>query len=89
MRVNDRNKVTVCFRLNTAFSHFFFFFFFVKTVISYEFIILQAKIIIHARSITVYNIVYILKNIKNKSYDTIYVFKNYFVTVLLVFSFQF
>ena len=33
--------------------------------------------------------VYVLKNIKNWSHDTIHVFKNYFVTVLSVFSFQF
>ena len=33
--------------------------------------------------------VYLLKNIKNRSHDTIHVFKNYFATVLSVFSFQF
>ena len=30
--------------------------------------------------------VHILKNIKNGSHDTIYIFKNYFVTVFSVFS---
>ena len=33
--------------------------------------------------------VYVLKNIKNRSHDTIYTIKNYFVTVFSVFSFQF
>ena len=33
--------------------------------------------------------VHILKNIKNESHDTIYTFKNYFITVFSVFSFQF
>ena len=33
--------------------------------------------------------VYVLKNIKNGSHGTIHTFKNYFVTVLSVFSFQF
>ena len=32
--------------------------------------------------------VHVLKNIKNGSHDTIHAFKNYFVTVLSVFSFQ-
>ena len=35
------------------------------------------------------HIVHALKNIKNESHGTIYTFKNYFVTVLSVFSFQF
>ena len=34
-------------------------------------------------------IVYTLKNIKNGSHDTIYTFKNYFVTVFSIFNFQF
>ena len=33
--------------------------------------------------------VHVLKNIKNRSHGTIYIFKNYFVTVFSVFSFQF
>ena len=33
--------------------------------------------------------VHALKNIKNWSHGTIYTFKNYFATVLLIFSFQF
>ena len=47
------------------------------------------KITIYLLFITVYSTVHILKNIKNESHDTIHTFKNYFVTVLLVFSFQF
>ena len=34
------------------------------------------------------NTVYIFKNIKNGSYDTIYIFKNYFVTIFSVFNFR-
>ena len=34
-------------------------------------------------------IVYVLKNIKNGSHDTIYTFKNYFATVSSIFNFQF
>ena len=33
--------------------------------------------------------VYVLKNIKNGSHDTIYIFKYYFATMFSVFSFQF
>ena len=33
--------------------------------------------------------VHVLKNIKNESHDTIYTFKNYFITMFSVFSFQF
>ena len=47
------------------------------------------KIIIHALFITIHSIVHALENIKNESYGTIYTFKNYFATVLSVFSFQF
>ena len=32
---------------------------------------------------------YILKNIKNEPHNIIYIFKNYFTTILSVFSFQF
>ena len=32
--------------------------------------------------------IHVLKNIKNRSFDTIYTFKNYFVTVLSVFNFN-
>ena len=49
----------------------------------------ETKIIIHTLFITVHSTVHALKNIKNESHDTIYTFKNYFVTVLSIFSFQF
>ena len=42
------------------------------------------KITIHILFITVHA----LKIIKNEFYDTIHIFKNYFITVLLVFSFN-
>ena len=41
-------------------------------------------LIIHALFITVY----VLKNIKNRSHDTIHIFKNYFTTILSIFSFS-
>ena len=47
------------------------------------------KITVYILFITVHSTVYELKNIKNWSYDTIHTFKNYFTTVLLIFSFQF
>ena len=46
------------------------------------------KITIYALFIIVHNTGHALKNIKNGSYDTIHTFKNYFVTVLSVFSFS-
>ena len=47
------------------------------------------KITVHALFITVHSTVHALKNIKNGSHGIIHTFKNYFATVLLVFSFQF
>ena len=47
------------------------------------------KITVYILFITVYSTVHELTNIKNGSYDTIHTFKNYFTTVLLIFSFQF
>ena len=47
------------------------------------------KITVHILFITVHGTVHKLKNIKNESYRTIHTFKNYFTTVLLIFSFQF
>ena len=49
----------------------------------------ETKITAHALLTTVHNTVHALKNIKNGSHDTIHTFKNYFTTVLSVFSFQF
>ena len=46
------------------------------------------KITVYALFITVHSTVHALKNIKNGSHGTIHTFKNYFVTVLLVFSFS-
>ena len=87
------NNVTVWIAINPAarfqfhvfFFFFFFFFSYTWTVTSHGFIVQGTKFTIYALFITVY----ILKNIKNRSHGTIYTFKNYFITVLLVFSFQF
>ena len=46
------------------------------------------KITVHTLFITIYSTVHTLKNIKNESHGTIYTFKNYFTTVLSVFSFS-
>ena len=77
-------------RLRILRFQIFFFFFFVLHVNSnsYRFTV-QEKITVHILFITVHSIVHALKNIKNESYGTIYIFKNYFVTVLSVFSFMF
>ena len=73
--------------------HFSIFFFFLFpctwTVISHRFTVYETKITIHVLFITVHSTVYALKNIKNGSHGTIHTFKNYFATVLSVFSFQF
>ena len=45
----------------------------------------ETKVTTYALFITVYA----LKNIKNGSHGTIHIFKNYFATVLSVFSFKF
>ena len=46
------------------------------------------KITVHALFITIHNTVHALKNIKNKSHDTIHTFKNYFIIILSVFNFN-
>ena len=63
-----------------------FFFFFPERVSS-----LGDKSTVHALLITIYVLfitVHRLKNIKNMSYGTIHTFKNYFVTVFSIFSFN-
>ena len=70
----------------------FFILFFIScawTVTSHGITVHETKITVYALFITVYSTVYVLKNIKNWSHGTIHTFKNYFVTVLSVFSFQF
>ena len=73
--------VTVCIPrfLTSAFSSFFFFFLFfcVNSNLTWVYC-----------SYTVWYCLCI-KNIKNGSHDTIYIFKNYFAIVFLVFNFQF
>ena len=48
----------------------------------------ETKNTIYEIFITVYNTVYTLENIKNKSHDAIYRFKKYFATVLSIFNFN-
>ena len=65
----------------------FFFFFFPSSISA-----LRDKSTVHALLSIVhilFNTIYKLKNIKNESYGTIHTFKNYFVTIFSVFSFQF
>ena len=75
----SKSLIPLCDRLHIA-STFFTFFFSFFTRICW----LWGQIFTHC----VYT-VYVLKNIKNRSHDTIYTFKNYFVAVFSVFSFQF
>ena len=80
-------KVTVWIVMNpaTRFLLFFFFFFFLRMNSNLTwFAVQRTKITIYALFITVHA----LKNIKNGSYGIIYTFKNYFATVLSVFSFS-
>ena len=63
-------------------SSFAFFFFFLRVNSNLTWI--HCLCTVHHYSRTVY----VLKNIKNGSHDTIHAFKNYFATVLSVFSFN-
>ena len=63
----------------------FFFFLRAWTVTSHGFTVHALFGTVHA----LFSTVYVLKNIKNRSHDTIYTIKNYFATVFSVFSFQF
>ena len=82
-------------RLDSAFTescvhHFFFFFFFFCFHAFKEGQILLFRDNFYCLyTVLSLFIVYTLKNIKNRSHDTIYTFKNYFATVFSVFSFQF
>ena len=71
------------------FPLFPFFFSCAWTVISHGFTVQETKFTVHALFITVHSTIHTLKNIKNESYGTIHIFKNYFATVLSVFNFQF
>ena len=65
------------------FSVFFFFFF------CPHLLILGDNFYCYEQCIHCAYTVHVLKNIKNRSHDTIYTFKYYFATVFSVFSFQF
>ena len=88
--------------LDSAFSaescvafFFFFFFFFLFSFTRFK---EETKFTIHETNVTVLilfiyyswdpHLLYSEKNIKNESHDTIYTFKNYFVTVFSVIHFQ-
>ena len=78
------------------FSFFFFFFFFTHfREGETKFTVYETNVTVHALFwyclCTVHGThsYFIQKNIKNGSHSTIYTFKNYFVTVFSVFSFQF
>ena len=69
-----------------AFFHFFFFFLpsFHAFCFFFSFFFFFGSWTVTSHVFTVHT----LKNIKNGSHDTIHVFKNYFVTILSVFSFS-
>ena len=77
------------------FSFFFFFFFTHFREGETKFTVYETNVTVHALFwyclCTVHGThsYFIQKNIKNGSHSTIYTFKNYFVTVFSVFSFQF
>ena len=82
------NNMSVWIKMIVAFSVSCFSFLFFScawTVTSHGFTVHALFITVHALFITVH----VLKNIKNGSYSTIHTFKNYFASVLSVFSFQF
>ena len=82
-------KVFLCPRFAVAFSLFcfVFFFFFCPHMLT---LVHKKSIFCTVAILFIYcsNTVHALKNIKNGSHGTIHTFKNYFVTVLLVFSFS-
>ena len=82
------NNMSVWIEMIVAFSVSCFPFLFFSctwTVTSHGFTVHALFITVHSLFITVH----VLKNIKNGSYSTIHTFKNYFASVLSVFSFQF
>ena len=84
-RSPNASYVTVWLALKHAFStSTFSFFFFFLCVNSNPTWVHYSHTVYHC-SCTVY----VLKNIKKESHDTIYTFKNYFTTIFSVFSFQF
>ena len=80
----------VCWILRPRFFLFFFFFFCFHVFKERQILLFRdnfyCSYTVSSLFITV--AVHILKNIKNGSHDTIYTFKNYFVTVVSVFSFS-
>ena len=68
--------------------HVFCFFFFFPAFVDFGRQILLFITVYALFTHCVYT-VHVLKNIKNRSHDTIYTFKYYFVIVFSVFSFQF
>ena len=76
-------SVWIVFNLAFSFSRFAFSFLFFLHVNSNFIWIYCLRTVYHYSYI-----VYALKNIKNGSHDTIHAFKNYFATVLSVFSFN-
>ena len=80
----ERERVSVWIEINATFSFPRFFFFFIFLCMN------SNHTWVHCLR-TVYHYlytVYVLKNIKNGSHSIIHTFKNYFATVLSVFSFQ-
>ena len=69
---------------------FFFYFFFIhaQQLLGDSALFMYCSCTIYALFITVCTLFIRKKNIKNGFYGTIYIFKNYFVTVFLVFSFS-
>ena len=75
-------EVIVCVGVWDACLRFQIFIFFVNSNLTYLLFREQKSLFI------VYSTVYVLKNIKNGFHGIIHTFKNYFITILSVFSFS-
>ena len=96
-KLSDKLWVTIFFKPNKpqvsvwigimCFAFCFFFFFNAFQLLETNFTISALLFIVYAL-FTESTITLFKKNIKNKSHDIIYIFKNYFITIFLVFNFQ-
>ena len=82
----DASRLLRAFAFSASSSSFFYFF--MRFALGQE-IIITVYVILFMHYSWNPQPFYSKKNIKNEFHDTIYLFKNYFATVFLVFSFQF
>ena len=87
--------VWIPLKVTSAFCVLLFFFFFFSCTVSalggqeyYSHIVEHCSHTIEHYLYTVWHCLQVKKNIKNRSHDTIYIFKNNFATVFSIFSFS-